>query len=119
MFGTLVHDNNETVSKKHTELMQGFHTKGSFFTKIKHIIETPFFVNSELTSLVQIADLCSFSIRRYLENGDTDLFSRIEPRFGRVNGKVVSARHFTDNSCKCILCSVTAVEVVAETIVKV
>lgn len=116
MFGTLVHDNNETVSKKHTELMQRFHTKGTFFTKIKHIIETPFFVNSELTSLVQIADLCSFSIRRYLENGDTDLFSRIEPRIARVNGKTVSARHFTDNSCKCMLCSVTAIEVDAETV---
>lgn len=114
MFGTLVHDNNETVSKKHTELMLRFHEKGTFFTKIKHIIETPFFVNSELTSLIQIADLCSFSIRRYLENGDTDFFSRIEPRIGRVNGKVVSARHFTDNLCNCILCSVNTLEVVSE-----
>lgn len=114
MFGTLVHDNNETVSKKHTELMQRFHEKGTFFTQIKHIIETPFFVNSELTSLIQIADLCSFSIRRYIENGDQNLFSRIEPRIGRVNGKVVSARHFTDNSCKCVLCSVSTIEVVSE-----
>jgi len=116
MFGTLVHDNNETVSKKHTSLMQKFHAKGTFFTKIKYIIETPFFVNSELTSLVQIADLCSFSIRRYLENGETDFFSRIEPRIGRVNGKVVSARHFTDNLCKCKLCSVSSIKVISETI---
>tara|TARA_R110002033_G_scaffold145280_1_gene183031 strand:- start:2178 stop:3110 length:933 start_codon:yes stop_codon:yes gene_type:complete len=116
MFGTLVHDNNETVSKKHTALMQKFHAKGTFFTKIKYIIETPFFVNSELTSLVQIADLCSFSIRRYLENGETDFFSRIEPRIGRVNGKVVSARHFTDNLCKCEICSISSIKVISETI---
>lgn len=116
MFGALVHDNNETVSKKHTALMQRFHANGTFFTKIKYIIETPFFVNSELTSLVQIADLCSFSIRRYLENGELDLFSRIEPRIGRVKGKVVSARHFTDNLCTCILCSVPSMKVIAETV---
>jgi hypothetical protein len=116
MFGTLVHDNNETVSKKHTALMQSFHLKGTFFTQIKHIIETPFFVNSELTSLVQIADLCSFSIRRYLENEDTDLFKRIESRIGRVKGRVVSARHFTDKSCKCILCSVNKIEVLSKTV---
>lgn len=116
MFGALVHDNNETVSKKHTALMQRFHAKGTFFTKIKYIIETPFFVNSELTSLVQIADLCSFSIRRYLENGETDFFSRIEPRIGRVKGKVVSARHFTDNLCSCILCSVSSIKVISETV---
>lgn len=108
LFGTLIHDNNETVSKKHTELMQRFHAQGTFFTAIQHIIETPFFVNSELTSLVQIADLCSFSIRRYLENGETDLFTRIEPRIRRIKGKVVSARHFTDDACKCVLCSVTS-----------
>lgn len=114
MFGTLIHDNNETVSKKHTELMKRFHAQGTFFTKIKHIIETPFFVNSELTSLVQIADLCSFSIRRYIENSETDLFSRIESRIERVKGRVVSARHFTDQSCNCVLCSVSSIEVTPE-----
>ena len=110
LFGTLIHDNNETVSKKHTELMKKFHLQGTFFTQIKHIIETPFFVNSELTSLVQIADLCSFSIRRYLENNEDDLFTRIESRIGRLNGKVVSARHFTDKTCKCIMCTIKTSE---------
>ena len=67
LFGTLIHDNNETVSKKHTNLMKIFHQRGTLWTSIEHIIETPFFVNSELTSLVQIADLCSYSLRRYFE----------------------------------------------------
>jgi hypothetical protein len=106
LYGTLIHDNNETVSKKHTALMKKFHQHGTFFTSIKHIIETPFFVNSELTSLVQIADLCCFILRRYFENGETDLFNRIEPRIDRKKSKIVGARHFTNDTCVCHFCAV-------------
>jgi Protein of unknown function (DUF3800) len=104
LFGTLVHDNNETVSKKHTALMKKFHSYGTLWTSIEHIIETPFFVNSELTSLVQIADLCCYSLRRYFENNETDLLNRIQSRFDRKNSKIVGVRHFTDISCKCMFC---------------
>jgi len=104
VYGTLIHDNNETVSKKHTELMKKFHVKGTLWTSLEHIIETPFFVNSELTSLVQIADLCSYTLRRYFENSETDLFDRIKSRFDRKNGKIVGLRHFSDSICSCEIC---------------
>lgn len=104
LYGTLIHDNNETVSKKHTELMKHFHQQGTLWTTIEHIIETPFFVNSELTSLVQIADLCCYALRRYFENNETDLLNRIETRFDRKSGKIVGLQHFTDSSCNCIFC---------------
>lgn len=104
LYGTLIHDNNDTVSKKHTALMKKFHKQGTLWTSIEHIIETPFFVNSELTSLVQIADLCCYSLRRYFENNETDLLNRIKSRFDRKNGKIVGIRHFTDTACKCIFC---------------
>ncbi len=104
LFGTLVHDNNETVSKKHTALMKKFHKQGTLWTSIEHIIETPFFVNSELTSLVQIADLCCYSLRRYFENSESDLLNRIQSRFDRKNGKIVGVRHFTDPTCQCMFC---------------
>jgi len=103
-YGALIHDNNETVSKKHTELMKRFHKYGTLWTKIEKIIETPLFVNSELTSMVQIADLCCYALRRYFENGDLDLLNRINPRFDRKNGKIVGIRHFTNDSCQCIFC---------------
>lgn len=105
LFGTLIHDNNETVSKKHTALMKKFHLQGTLWTSIEHIIETPFFVNSELTSIVQIADLCCYALRRYFENNENDLLSRIQDRFDRKNGKIVGVRHFTDASCQCVFCS--------------
>lgn len=104
LFGTLVHDNNDTVSRKHTELMKKFHRHGTLWTSIEHIIETPFFVNSELTSLVQIADLCCYALRRYFENNETDLLTRIQSRFDRKNGKIVGIRHFTDSTCQCMFC---------------
>lgn len=107
LYGTLIHDNNETVSKKHTALMKSFHKHGTLWTSIEHIIETPFFVNSELTSLVQIADLCSFSLRRYFENSEADLLERIQSRFDRKDGKIVGIRHFTDSNCRCVFCGTT------------
>lgn len=104
LFGALIHDNNDTVSRKHTELMKKFHRHGTLWTSIEHIIETPLFVNSELTSLVQIADLCCYALRRYFENNETDLLNRIQSRFDRENGRIVGIRHFTDSTCRCIFC---------------
>lgn len=43
--GLLIHDNNQTVALKHTMLMKDFHNKGTLWTSIKNIIETPLFVD--------------------------------------------------------------------------
>jgi hypothetical protein len=105
-WGLLIHDNNETVSKKHTKLMKEFHHVGTLWTTtITHIIETPLFVDSQLTSMVQIADLCSYVLRRYLENSEDRLFDlifRIADR--KSDGTVVGVRHFTGPDCKCKIC---------------
>lgn len=105
IFGALIHDNNETVSKRHTELMKIFHQRGTLWTSIDHIIETPLFVNSELTSMVQIADLCSYILRRYFENGENDLLNRIKNRFDKYQNKIVGVRHYTEDSCECFFCT--------------
>lgn len=108
-YGIMVHDNNETVAKRHTLLMKKFHERGTLWTTVKLIIETPLFVNSELTSMVQIADLCAYSLRRYLENGETDLFDLIFQRADRRGDitapQVVGVRHFTKMTCSCKICS--------------
>ncbi len=85
--------------------MKYFHSHGTLWTKIQRIIETPLFVNSELTGLVQIADLCSYSLRRYLENEETKLFDRIFERADRRNNVVVGIRHFSTQSCECTICT--------------
>ena len=34
-YGLIVHDNNQTVARRHTNLMRQYHTQGTFFTSIK------------------------------------------------------------------------------------
>lgn len=102
--GLLIHDNNPTVAKRHTELMKRFHQKGTVWTTIKNLIETPLFVDSQLTSMVQIADVCAYALRRYLENNDEELFDLVFQRADRKDEVVVGVRHFSKPGCSCRIC---------------
>jgi predicted GNAT family acetyltransferase len=103
--GLIIHDNNQTVAKKHTMLMRKFYFSGTQWLKVEKIIETPLFVDSQLTSMVQLADLTAYAIRRYLENGEQKLFDIIYPRADRrKDGVVVGVRHFTSPTCACKIC---------------
>jgi hypothetical protein len=104
LHGLLVQDNNQTVALKLTNMMRQFHRQGTRWTAIQHIIETPFFVDSQLTSMVQMADLCGYAIRRYFENNETDLFDRIFSRFDRTPQGVVGIHHFSNPGCTCRVC---------------
>jgi len=84
--------------------MKEFHRKGTLWTKVQNIIETPLFVDSELTCLVQVADLCSYALRRYLENQEDVLFNLIFKRADRIRNTVVGVRHFSDSNCSCEIC---------------
>jgi hypothetical protein len=105
-FGLLIHDNNQTVAEKHTRLMKKFFQTGTLWTSIHNIIETPLFVNSQLTSMVQIADVCGYALRRYSENNEQSLFDLIFQRADTINGKCVGVRHFTRTGCTCKICLV-------------
>ncbi len=102
--GLLIHDNNQTVAKRLTLLMKRYHQSGTLWAKIKRIIETPLFVDSQLTSMVQIADLCSYALRRYLENDEDKLFDLVFKRADRKDGTVVGIRHYTQKLCECKIC---------------
>ena len=103
--GLLIHDNNQTVAKKHTAMMKTFHKTGTLWTDDTRIVETPLFVDSELTSMVQIADMCCYALRRYLENGEKELFEKVYKRADRVRDKVVGVRHFSPDDCPCEICT--------------
>jgi len=100
----LIHDNNDTVAKKHTAMMKKFHRDGMPWQDVNHIVETPLFVDSELTGMVQIADMCGYALRRYLENGQDLLFDLIFKRADRRDGRNVGVRHFTPAGCRCKIC---------------
>jgi histone acetyltransferase (RNA polymerase elongator complex component) len=103
--GMLVHDQNQTASTNLTALMRAFHKRGTAYSKIPYIIETPLFVDSELTSMVQAADLVGYAVRRFFENKETDLFERVYPRFDRRGSVLVGLRHYTGSRpCPCRVC---------------
>ncbi|MBI3503416.1 MAG: DUF3800 domain-containing protein [Proteobacteria bacterium] len=104
VFGLLVHDNNQTVARKHTDLMRSFHRQGTLWVRVNHIIETPLFVDSKLTRMVQAADLCAYALRRFVEKQEVDLFNRVFPRADRVRGNTFGVRHYTVMSCQCQIC---------------
>ena len=104
-YGLLVHDNNDTVARRHTDLMKSFLQSGTLWTQIENVIETPMFVDSQLTNMVQLADLCAYAIRRYLENGETELFDLVFERADRAGAASVGIRHFTAPGCSCKICA--------------
>ena len=104
-YGLLIHDNNQTVARRHTDLMKRFHTSGTLWTGIRSLIETPLFVDSQLTGMIQVADLCGYALRRYLENNEAPLFEQVFQRADRVGNPVVGVRHFPRLSCSCRICA--------------
>lgn len=104
--GLLVQDNNQTAAHHLTSLMRRYHHQGTHWAQIDQLVETPLFVDSHLTSMVQMADLCSYATRRFFENGETDLFDRIYGRFDWNQGKLVGLRHYTSTApCSCRVCN--------------
>ena len=85
--------------------MKRYHAGGTFWTGVDSIIETPLFVDSQLTSMVQVADVCAYALRRYLENGETSLFDLVFQRADRKDDVVVGVRHFTNPTCACAICA--------------
>ena len=103
--GLLVQDNNPTAAGRLTQLMRSFHQAGTLFTQIRRIVETPLFVDSGLTSMVQLSDLCAYATRRFFENNEAELFDRIYPLFHRSGGRLVGLRHYTGTrTCQCRVC---------------
>ncbi len=103
-YGLVVHDNNDTVARRHTRMMRAFHQTGTLWTNVERIVETPMFVDSKLTRLVQVADLCAYALRRYVEKGETELFNPIFERADRKGEVAVGVRHYSPDSCSCRIC---------------
>jgi hypothetical protein len=105
-YGLLVQDQNDTVSERLTTLMRQFHQRGTRWTgQIPLLVETPLFVDSRLTSMVQVADLCSYALRRYVENAEQQLFDLVYSRGDCHQGRCVGIRHYRGGkACSCTIC---------------
>jgi hypothetical protein len=104
--GILVQDNNPTVASRLTTNMRRYHSRGTMWSNIDRIVETPLFVDSHLTSMVQLADLCAYAVRRFCEKSERFLWDRIVGRFDTRGGHLVGIRHFTGKvPCTCEICT--------------
>lgn len=110
--GLLIHDNNATVALKHTRHMRTVHADVLRWgmNSFDRIIETPLFVDSSLTRMIQLADLWAYSLRRYVENNDSSLFSLLYNK-RTLLGKTLHefrpaiVQHLADPSCPCMICA--------------
>ena len=103
--GIVVHDNNTKVAPRLHQLARKFHEEGTFYRRIPNIVETPLFVDSGLTAMIQMADLCAVALRRAIERDDTELWDIVEPRVDEYRGNKVGVRHYTGaRPCSCRIC---------------
>lgn len=83
-----------------------FRVSGHSWGRLRNIAEVPLFVDSRATRLIQFADLTAYALRPYFENGDADLFDRIEHRFDGEGGTNHGLVHYVppDAQCNCKAC---------------
>ncbi len=104
-YGLLIHDQCEAQACSHTSNMNRYHRFGTFNTKqVNHIIETPLFVDSACTAMVQIADLCAYAMRRKYDEDDGKLFDILKQKSSK-SGKIrLGLNHYSSSPCSCELC---------------
>lgn len=104
-YGLLVSDNNDSINKRLTTLTRHFHQRGAFWREIPNIVETPLFVDSQQTCMVQLADIIAYTIRRYFDASEEENFFLIKERVDRYKGGLVGGRHLTPlETCHCSVC---------------
>ena len=105
-WGLLAVDRDEHKAGQLQTLLAQFQRSGTAWRDIDRVIEAPFFFDSRSSSGVQVTDLCSYALRRYLEKQEVDAFALIFPKFFRSKGKLHGVRHYTRRgSCTCLICT--------------
>jgi len=93
---------HETTLRK---MATDFRNLGTRWGNIHNLVETPFFVDSKSSRLVQLADHVAYATFRKYNAGDTNYFDIIAHKFDSVDNVVHGLSHKTrDKSCMCIAC---------------
>ena len=87
-------------------LSREFRKVGTRWGSLKNIADTPFFVNSQASRLIQIADHIAYSVFRRYNAGDAQYFDIVASRFHEVDGIVhgLSHKHAGRQKCLCPAC---------------
>ncbi|MDS3859277.1 DUF3800 domain-containing protein [Thermosynechococcaceae cyanobacterium BACA0444] len=87
-------------------LARDFQTLGTQWGVIRNLADTPFFVDSHASRLVQLADHVAYSIFRRYNARDTQYFDIFASKFDSADGVVHGLAHkqMVDQSCMCPAC---------------
>lgn len=104
-WGVVVVDDDPTQKERYTAMLHRLQQTEHHNGGVDRVIEAPFFLDSRSNSGVQVADLCAFAVRRYLENQEEERFAAIFPRFHRApGGGLCGLKHLTTPGCTCKIC---------------
>lgn len=110
--GLLILDRDYSKERSITRQFDIIRQEGHTWGQLGYVIDVPFFASSEQLGGLQVADICAYAVRRYLDKSaavgshEERNFQRIFPRFDQdVRGKLHGLRHFTKaGSCTCLIC---------------
>jgi hypothetical protein len=88
------------------KLAREFRKTGTRWGALKYIADTPFFVDSRASRLVQIADHVAYSVFRRYNAGDAQYFDIIASRFDEADGVIhgLVHKHADYKTCTCPAC---------------
>jgi hypothetical protein len=99
---------NEPVMRKQFDEIRRM---GHEWGLIRHVIDVPLFSPSQHLIGLQLADVCAYATRRYLDKGavkeshEEKNFLRIASQFDHAGGQLHGLRHYTHlQSCSCWIC---------------
>ena len=87
-------------------LSREFRRDGTRWGALRNIADTPFFVDSRASRLVQIADHIAYSVFRRYNAGDAQYFDIIASRFDEADGVIhgLVHKHSAYMTCTCPAC---------------
>lgn len=87
-------------------LARNFRRDGHRWGQLHNIAETPFFVDSQATRMIQFADLIARALRQYYEHGASKYLDQISHLFDQQGGIVHGLVHYTpaNGGCNCMIC---------------
>ncbi len=88
------------------KLSREFRKVGTQWGVLRNLADTPFFVDSRASRLVQIADHVAYSVFRRYNAGDTQYFDLIAHRFDAEDGVIhgLAHKHAERQVCTCPSC---------------
>ncbi len=103
--GILILDEStqETTLQK---MARDFRTLGTRWGVIRNLAETPLFVDSRASRLVQMADSIAYAVFRRYNAGDAKYFDILAPKFDSFEGVIhgLSHKQKVDAKCMCVAC---------------